>query len=173
MTGVSITTPLEGCLVIAGAASSDLRGSFAKPLSSDVAFPVREIFWSRSRRSVIRGMHLQAPPHEMTKIVWCCSGRILDVLVDLRVESPTYGECFSVELDPGSAQAVVIPPGIAHGFLALEDSLTCYATDRQFAPSADTGVHWSSIGFEWPVELPIVSERDAALPHFSGVVREL
>ncbi|MCR9294638.1 MAG: dTDP-4-dehydrorhamnose 3,5-epimerase family protein [bacterium] len=152
----------------------DERGSFVKTYyvpeceASGLSFELREEFYSISQRDVIRGMHFQIPPHQHQKIVYCSSGRILDVLVDLRTKEPTYGQATSFELSSLNRHSLWIPPGIAHGFCALEDG-TCvvYKTDCEYAPESDAGIRWDSIDYDWQIDRPKLSDRDAAFPALS------
>ncbi len=128
-------------------------------------FELREEFYSISHREVIRGMHFQVPPHQHQKIVYCSSGAILDVLVDLRSAELTYGKTLSFELSADNGVVLWIPPGIAHGFLSREDQ-TCvvYKTDCEYAPESDAGIRWDSFGFEWGQVAPVMSPRDQSFP---------
>jgi len=109
-------------------------------------------------------MHFQLPPSQHAKLVTCISGRVLDVVVDLRLDSSTYGCSASVELSSEHPSALYIPEGLAHGFLALEESILHYKTTSAHDPERDRGILWSSIGFPWPVSDPILSDRDALFP---------
>ncbi len=146
----------------------DLRGSFVKTYARSVfdangePFDLREEFYSFSHKDVIRGMHFQLPPHDHVKLVYCPVGTVLDVLVDLRA-GPGQGRVASVVLSGDEPAILCIPTGIAHGFKSLSDnSLMVYKTSTEHAPSHDTGIRWDSIGFDWSVDAPIVSARDAA-----------
>jgi dTDP-4-dehydrorhamnose 3,5-epimerase len=113
---------------------------------------------------VVRGMHFQLPPHDHEKLVYVTAGSILDVVVDLRRTSGTYGQVFSVELVEHQS-SLFIPRGFAHGFLALSPNATVvYNVATGYQPTADAGIRWDSLGFAWPVAAPIMSDRDAAFP---------
>lgn len=149
----------------------DQRGSFVKTFHAGafealgLSFQPREAFYSTSARSVVRGMHFQVPPAAHNKIIYCCRGRILDVVVDLRLGSPTFCRVFSKELNSERPEIIFIPVGLAHGFLSLEDdSLVCYQTDAVHTPECDAGIAWDSIDFNWPVEEAVISDRDRKLP---------
>lgn len=153
----------------------DTRGDFVKTYHADayamlgIRFTLAEEFYSVSKKHVLRGMHFQLPPHDHAKIVYCVAGRVLDVLLDLRKGSPTFGNCVGIEMGVGDHRILYIPPGLAHGFLSLEDqSLMIYQTSAVHAPSHDVGIHWDSFGFKWPVQHPIVSVRDAAFQPLAG-----
>ena len=150
--------------------ASDARGSFSKVLSAPIRstmgydLNVREIFWTKSRIGVIRGMHLQLPPHEGAKVVWVTAGVIRDVVIDLRPSSPTFRKHSVFEMTSSSG-LLFIPVGCGHGYEVLsEEAVVNYAQECDYAPESDSGVRWDSFGCEWLTKLPIVSERDAALP---------
>ena len=132
-----------------------------------VAMDFAEEFYSVSARGVLRGMHFQAPPQALDKLVYCVTGRILDVVLDLRPDQPTYGCSCSWELSEDNACMLFIPAGFAHGFLALgERNAVIYKTSAVHAPAHDLGVHWASFGFSWPGKNPVISARDRDLPAF-------
>ncbi len=122
---------------------------------------------SLSIRGVLRGLHFQMPPHAETKLVRVVRGAILDVFVDLRKDSPTFGEWDSVELDDEALRMVYIPKGFAHGFCALSDvAILNYKVDEVYTPAAVAGLRWDDLAFaiRWPVAHPILSDKDADLP---------
>lgn len=167
-----LALPLPGCIELRPHVFRDERGSFAKPFQAStfaaLGLPIEypERYYSESRRGVVRGFHFQVPPHEHYKLVYCTAGRVLDVIVDLRVGSPTFGAVASVELDARLWNALFLPAGIAHAFGALDDgALMGYAVGTEHAPDAESGIRWDSVGFEWPFADPVVSDRDRALPH--------
>jgi dTDP-4-dehydrorhamnose 3,5-epimerase len=128
-------------------------------------FQPAEEFYSVSRKNVLRGMHFHMPPYDHEKLVYCISGRVLDVLLDLRLDSATFGRYTSAELSAENRLQYLIPKGIAHGFYTLsENSIMIYKTSTLHVPSHDSGILWNSFGFNWGFETPIVSERDAKLP---------
>jgi dTDP-4-dehydrorhamnose 3,5-epimerase len=161
-------TPLEGLKRVTPRMRPDARGWFVKLFhapsfaEAGLCTEFREQYCSLSYRNVLRGMHFQLPPHDHAKLVYCLSGRVLDVALDLRRGSPTYGQSFSTELDGSAAGGLYLPRGFAHGFLALSDeAVLSYHVETPYAPDADTGVLWSGFGFEWPAADPLVSPRDA------------
>jgi dTDP-4-dehydrorhamnose 3,5-epimerase len=148
----------------------DHRGSLVKffqraafveyGLPSDFA----EQLYTTSRHGVLRGMHFQCPPHGCAKLVQCIAGRVLDVLVDLRVGSPAYGKSAAFELDASHPRALFVPTGLAHGLYVVSDhAIMLYNLTAAYAPAADGGILWSSIDYRWPDPTPIVSPRDRAL----------
>ena len=170
-------TSIPGCIEYQPPVHLDSRGSFAKVFQrsaladgEDLAFD--EIFWSRSKQGVLRGLHFQLPPHEVVKLVWCTTGRVFDVVVDLRTNLPSYGHVHSLELDAELGNAIVIPSGCAHGFLTVSNSaVVCYAQSREFDAVSDAGILWSSVPVGWPLNgNPIVSDRDADHPPFDAFV---
>ena len=125
--------------------------------------PFKEIFFSTSRKNVIRGMHFQIPPYDQEKCVFPVQGAILDVLVDLRQGSPSYLKTIGVELNVG--ESLWVAKGVAHGFLAKTDNaIVAYAVTSEYAPNHDCGILWNSFGFNWPVKKPIISARDLGHP---------
>lgn len=120
----------------------------------------------------IRGLHFQHPPHAETKLVRAASGRVLDVIVDLRPSSPTYQNWSSVMLD--GTNAIFVPRGFAHGFCVVEaPALVVYKVDSSYAPTAEGGLRWNDpdVGVDaWPTDSPILSEKDAALPFLHDLV---
>ncbi|MCB1009775.1 MAG: dTDP-4-dehydrorhamnose 3,5-epimerase family protein, partial [Acidobacteria bacterium] len=122
------------------------------------------------RRGTLRGMHWQAAPHAETKLVRCAMGRIHDVLVDLRPDSPTYLRHVAVELSGESGDALYVPPGLAHGFLTLTDSCQVHYQMSTFhEPGAGRGARWNdpAFGIEWPAPIEVISERDRTWPDFA------
>jgi dTDP-4-dehydrorhamnose 3,5-epimerase/CDP-3, 6-dideoxy-D-glycero-D-glycero-4-hexulose-5-epimerase len=105
-------------------------------------------------------MHFQLPPADHEKMVYCPSGSVLDVVLDLRA-GPSYGAMASIELTMKNRYMLYVPRGVAHGFLSLEDnSLMVYKTSSEYSPSLDAGIDFNSFGFDWGVSQPIVSQRD-------------
>lgn len=164
---------IDGCFVLQSHAFADARGGFVKSFHVDeferlgLRTDWREEYFTTSRANVVRGMHFQVPPAEHAKLVFCVAGRVLDVILDLRTDSPTYGMACSLELAPETGQGVYIPVGCAHGFLSLtEHSVMYYKVTSTHAPEQDRGLAWDSFGFDWPVDAPLLSPRDAAHPRF-------
>jgi dTDP-4-dehydrorhamnose 3,5-epimerase len=130
-----------------------------------------EEFYTVSLCGVLRGLHLQLPPHDHDKIVYCTSGSVLDVVLDLRVGSPTFRRWEAVELTGETGTGLYIPRGVAHGFYALTDqAVMAYLVTTHHAPSHDAGVRWDSFGMPWPDGKPTLSARDAALPALKDFV---
>lgn len=161
---------ISGCVQWSPILSSDSRGTFSKVLfdsvrsSKDYSMEIQEIFWTNSKYGVIRGMHLQLPPNEGSKLVWVTSGVIRDVILDLRPSSPTFQRYCTLELN-ATTGLLHIPIGCAHGYEVLSsEAVVNYAQDCDHVPASDSGVRWNSFGCDWITAKPIVSQRDAALP---------
>ena len=125
-------------------------------------------------RFTVRGMHFQIPPHAQAKLVRVVRGAILDVAVDIRVGSPSFGRHVAVELSTGNRRQLLIPVGCAHGFCTLEpDTEVLYKIDAEYAREAERGFHWRdpAVAIAWPVEPEeaVLSERDRALPALASL----
>ncbi len=174
-------TAIEGLLVIEPSIYQDERGYFTETYHRDryrQAGIEPEFFQdnlSCSKRGVIRGLHYQAPPCAQGKLVCVLRGRVLDVAVDIRSGSPTYGTFVAVELSAENHRQFWIPAGFAHGFAALEDdTLFAYKCTAPYSKEHDRGVRWNdpAIGIDWGVDSPIVSEKDQRHPLLSEIVQE-
>jgi dTDP-4-dehydrorhamnose 3,5-epimerase len=135
-------------------------------------FPQDNQSWSR-RKGTLRGLHFQRPPHAQAKLVSCLKGRILDVVVDIRVGSPTFGKSLTVELMDNGDQ-LFVPEGFAHGFISLtDDVIVAYKVSSLFDPALDAGLAWDDpdLGILWPVLSggPIMSDRDRRLPRLASL----
>jgi dTDP-4-dehydrorhamnose 3,5-epimerase len=166
-------TSIEGLFVIDLFHAEDNRGGFVKTFHKkafvdaglDINF--EESFYSINNKGVIRGMHFQTPPFDHHKLVYCTSGRLVDVILDLRKDSPTYGNHAAIELSPDSYRAIYMPKGMAHGFESLEDNTQMtYLTSTMHEPAHDTGVRFDSFGRNWETKNPIINERDLSWPAF-------
>ena len=127
---------------------------------------------SKSSKGVLRGLHFQKPPFEQAKLVRCIEGEVLDVAVDIRKNSKTYGKHISVLLSGENKRQLFVPRGFVHGFLVLSDSATfAYKVDNIYAPDHDAGIRWNDkeLNIQWGMEDSevIISEKDAELPFFS------
>lgn len=168
-----VETEIPGCFEIHPAVVVDQRGTFVKtfhaPSFAEAGLETEfvEAYHSRSRQGVLRGLHFQLPPHDHAKLVYCSDGIVLDAVVDLRVGSPTFGRHRLSELSAGQANALYVPPGLAHGFCVVDgEAVIHYQVSTVFRPEHDTGIHWDSAGIPWPVKNPVVSERDMS---FAGL----
>lgn len=126
----------------------------------------KQAIQSTSRKGVVRGLHFQwAPPQG--KLIRCVSGAIWDVVVDLRQGSPSLGHHFAVEMSSANRAVLWVPPGFAHGFMALEEgSIVLYECTEEWAPAAEGGILWNDpgLGIDWPGIPPTVSAKDAGNP---------
>lgn len=166
-------TPMEGLLILQTLPFQDARGGFQKPFNADffrehgLATDFKEFYYSVNRKGVIRGMHFQTPPCDHEKLVYVSRGRILDVVLDIRKGSATYGKYFETELNASDGCAFYIPRGFAHGFCALEEeSVVNYAQTSCYDREHDCGILYSSFGYTWPAEDPVLSPRDGSFPAF-------
>lgn len=168
------STSIPGCFAITFNAFQDSRGSFVKTfratsfreLGLESAFT--EGFYSTSAEGVLRGMHFQLPPADGAKLIYVLWGEVLDVAVDLRVGSPTFGKYTTFELSAEKPTAAYIPRGVAHGFLATRGPATLvYNVSSEYDAQLDAGIRWDSFGLDWPVRNPQTSARDTGFPALS------
>ena len=181
----ALAVRLAGLVVIQPTVHGDERGFFTETYRhnwhGELGIPPQRQFvqdnHSRSARGVVRGMHFQVGDG-VAKLVRCARGRILDVAIDLRRGSPTYGQWEAVELDDESMRELYVPVGFAHGFCVLSDVAdVLYKQTAYFDPDLERGIAWDDpdVGVQWPLprdEL-IVSERDAGAPTLSEIAGEL
>ena len=168
-------SPIFGVYNITPKKFSDERGLFVKTFHSDtyakqgLQTNFHEEYYSTSIKHVLRGMHFQLPPNDHVKLVYCIVGEVLDVVLDLRTDSPTFGQTNSTILSAENLNMIYIPKGLAHGFMSLSDSATLiYKTSTVYHPESDTGILWDSFNFNWPFRPSYISERDKSLPGFSN-----
>jgi dTDP-4-dehydrorhamnose 3,5-epimerase len=154
----------------------DQRGDFIKLfhsgelLSQGIFFTPVESFLTRSKVDVLRGMHFQVGKSAHEKFVTCIKGNVLDVVVDVRPDSPNFNKPFAIEISESSNKSLLIGKGYAHGFLALgDDNWMLYATTTVHNPSQDRGVLWNSIAFNWPIDQPLLSPRDGLHPKIQDI----
>ena len=164
---------LAGVFKVEYSKFSDERGLFVKNyndrlfLEAGLSRTFTEQFYSESKKSVLRGMHFQLPPHDHDKLVVCISGKILDVILDLRTNSKTFGGSLGIELSAETPTGIFIPKGCAHGFYTLSDSaIVHYSVTTDYSKESDSGVKWDSFNFAWPCTTPIISERDSNFLNF-------
>jgi len=167
--------PLKDAALITLPAFHDDRGSFIKSFhqstlrENGINFQLSESYFSYSKIDVIRGMHFQLPPHHHSKIVFCPQGAILDVIIDLRKESYSYGQHIARELSAENHKAYYIPEGFAHGFKALtEGAMTYYLVSSEYHPDSDSGIRFDSFGFDWDTKNPTLSARDLSFPNLDA-----
>jgi len=166
-------TFIEDLLIIEPQLFKDERGFFYESYNKnnlDINIVFVQDNESKSYKGVIRGLHFQAPPFEQTKLVRCVSGNILDVAVDLRTNSKTYGMSFSIELSSDNKKQLLIPKGFAHGFQILsETAIVNYKVDNYYNPKSDSGLIWNDkdLSIDWNLDLkPILSVKDLKLISF-------
>lgn len=125
---------------------------------------------SFSVKGTLRGLHYQCAPHAQAKLVRVTKGKVLDVALDIRKDSPTFGKHHTVLLDAEKHNMFLIPEGFAHGFLALEDSIFSYKCSNYYNKESEGGILWNDpiLEIKWDVENPIVSEKDQDLPKFAA-----
>ncbi|RCV90917.1 dTDP-4-dehydrorhamnose 3,5-epimerase [Billgrantia montanilacus] len=168
------TTPISDLMVIESTPHTDLRGAFARLFCDNELAPVigrrRIVQINHSTTSTvgtIRGLHFQHPPHAEMKLVRCLKGRVWDVAIDLRRDSPTFLNWYAQELAADNHRMMVIPEGFAHGFQTLEpDSEVFYLTTAHYMPNAEGGVRFDDprLGVKWPLKAGCLSVKDAAHP---------
>jgi len=170
-------TTLSGCHLIEIDVFQDDRGSFNKIynehnfIENGITETFKEQFYTVSNENVIRGMHFQVPPYDHCKLVTCLSGRVLDVILDLRKGSSSYANFEFFELSANCGYSIFIPTGFAHGFLSLEsDSTMMYSMSTEYSPNHDLGLRWDSFGFNWPGSNFIISDRDRMHPAFESII---
>ncbi len=162
-----IDTEIEGLKIIELDKTCDSRGQFVKTfnqeslMKSNIDLGIAESYYTVSKKNVIRGMHFQIPPYEHNKLVHVLTGNVIDVVLDLRKNSKTYLEYADFHLAGENPRALYIPKGIAHGFKSLEDgSLMLYYVSTVYNSEYDSGICYSSIGYDWKTENPVLSDRD-------------
>lgn len=135
-----------------------------------MSFVQDNVSWSQ--KYVLRGLHFQRNPHAQGKLVSVMSGKILDVAVDLREGSQTYGKYVSEILSDENHRLLWVPPGFAHGFLALEESVVHYKVTREYNKESESGIMWndSIIDIDWPIEKPLLSGKDELWGSSEGVL---
>jgi dTDP-4-dehydrorhamnose 3,5-epimerase len=160
-------TFIEGLKLIHLNRFNDQRGSFLKVFNAgfiekeNLAADFKESYFSVSAKNVIRGMHFQEPPFEYIKLVYLNQGIILDVILDIRKKSPTYGKFFKIEVSEKNPLAIYIPVGCAHGFLSkLDNTMVTYLQTSVYHSESDKGIKYDSFGMAWDIKNPVISERD-------------
>lgn len=176
-----IKPEIEGLLIIRPKVFEDARGyffeSYSKRAFDDaVGYPVEFVQDNQSKSSygVVRGLHFQKPPYTQAKLVRCIKGKVLDVAVDMRKDSPTFGKHVAVELSEENKVQFFVPKGFAHGFSVLsEEAVFQYKCDNYYAPQADGGISIAddSLGIDWKVapEDMILSEKDLKHPKLGEI----
>lgn len=175
-----IRTPIDGLMVIEPQVFRDARGYFVETYNEqryhEAGIDARFVQDNQSCSSygVVRGLHFQRPPYTQAKLVCCTVGRVLDVAVDLRKNSPTFGQWYSVELSEENKRQFFIPRGFAHGFSVLsETAVFTYKCDNLYHPEADGGILLNDpdLAIDWqvPEECRILSEKDKKHPYLKDL----
>lgn len=169
-----IQTAFEDLYIIQHKVFNDERGQFVKTYNQElfkqlnIDVEIKERYYSVSHKNVIRGMHFQTPPAEHVKLVNVISGAILDVVLDLRNDSKTYGHFFSIELLATDPKTIYIPVGFAHGFKSLaQNTIVEYNQTSCYSSVYDSGIRFDSFGFDWKVDNVIISDRDRSFCLFN------
>jgi dTDP-4-dehydrorhamnose 3,5-epimerase len=175
---IFIETPLPGVWILEPEVHEDERGFFARSwcerecaakglnprvVQCNISF--------NKRRGTLRGMHYQSAPYQEAKLVRCTRGAIHDVVIDLRVDSPTFKKHVAVVLDAGTHRMLYVPEGVAHGFQTLEDETEVfYQMSEFYAPDHAKGVRWDdpAFGIQWPADERTISVRDRTYPDFTA-----
>ncbi len=174
---------IPGLLVIEPKVFTDERGVFYETFNEQKfieATGVEELRFyqdneSISKKNVLRGLHFQQPPFAQGKLVRVVQGTVLDVALDLRKSSPTYGQHFSVELSSENKKQLWIPEGFAHGFVSLEENtIFNYKCTNYYSPQSERTIQWDDIdlGIDWKIKCPIISEKDKKGQDFATFVTD-
>lgn len=173
-------TGFEGLWCIATSKYEDERGHFRetyrqREFAHRGVGPFIQDNESFSKKGVLRGMHFQRAPHEQGKLVRVTSGQVLDVVVDIRLDSPTFGKHFKYILSADEGNMLYMPPGFAHGFLTLEDAVFNYKCTDYYNRESEMGIKWDdpALGIDWNHPSPQVSQKDADLRGFEEVMQLL
>ena len=171
-------TFIKDLLIIEPQLFKDDRGFFYESYNKNNLDKVVNVVFvqdneSKSNKGVIRGLHFQKPPFEQTKLVRCVSGKILDIVVDIRKNSKTYGKSFSVELSSENNKQLFVPKGFAHGFQVISDeAIVNYKVDNFYNPKSDSGIIWNDkdLSIDWNLDIkPVLSVKDLKLISFKDL----
>lgn len=168
-----VNTEIDDVFEIYPEIKEDKRGRFVKTfyeptyLEYGLIVDFKEEYYSVSMQNVLRGLHFQSPPMDHVKIVSCLYGSVIDVVLDIRKNSLTYGKYCMFLLDSQKANMIYIPKGMAHGFyVQSHQAIVSYKVSSVHSPNHDYGILWNSLGIPWPTEKPIVSDRDKLFVKF-------
>ncbi len=174
-----LETPIEDLFLIEPDVFSDSRGFFMETFNQrefeKVGLPLEFVQdnFSRSTKGIVRGLHFQIPPFQQGKLVFVPEGEVLDVALDLRKNSPTYGRHFSALLSGANKKMIYIPPGFAHGFSVISDyCLFFYKCTGFYKNEAEGGIQWNDpeLNIDWMVSNPILSEKDKQNPPLKNFI---
>jgi dTDP-4-dehydrorhamnose 3,5-epimerase/CDP-3, 6-dideoxy-D-glycero-D-glycero-4-hexulose-5-epimerase len=167
------STPFENLFVLVYKSFKDNRGEFVKTINKKtfaenaIEWEFTESFYSISGKNVFRGMHFQYRPHDHDKLVYVVKGSILDIVLDLRSDSKTFGKYFTIELSEENRKGLHIGRGFAHGFLSLEEgTIVEYHTTTEQNKESEGGIKWDSFGAQVEIKNPIISVRDSQFENF-------
>lgn len=168
-----LKTSIPGCYQVIPLHFTDNRGTFIKTFhqqefaQSGLETNFVESYYSISIKRVLRGLHFQVPPWDNIKLIYCLQGKVMDVVIDLRIGSPTYGKYEIFQLDSEKPRMIYVPSGLAHGFYTESGpAIMVYFSSRTHSPQHDSGIHWNSRSIPWPDPNPILSKRDQQLRAF-------
>lgn len=173
----AVKTAIDGILIIKPKVYEDARGYFFEPYNKDVFAKIGidaefvQDNQSLSENKVLRGLHFQNPPYAQGKLIRVIKGAVLDVAVDIRKNSPTYGRHVAVKLTGKNRTMVWIPEGFAHGFLTLEDdTLFAYKCTQVYNKESEDGILWNDtdLHIDWNVSNPVISEKDKNAQRFKN-----
>jgi len=174
----NVETGIEGLLIIEPKLFRDARGFFLESFQCErysslgLNIPFVQDNFSRSKYGVLRGLHFQKT-RPQGKLVTCLNGQILDVVVDLRKDSVTYGQSFSCILESEKKTQLWIPPGFAHGFIVLSETADFfYKCTDYYSPEDETGILWNDpdLNIDWLIDHPIISDKDLSLPSLREIL---
>lgn len=164
-----IKTELEGAFLIKHDVFGDSRGFFMETHNQQkfLEFGIADVFvqdnLSRSKRGVVRGLHFQLPPYNQAKLVRVITGSVLDIIVDLRKDSKTYGKYIKVELSEENKLSLYVPPSFAHGFSCLkDDTIFSYKCSNYYHKESERTIQWndSILNIDWEIDNPVISDKD-------------
>ncbi len=171
-------TPLKDLLIIEPVVFADSRGFFFESYNyqkleqAGITIKFFQDNQSRSCRGVVRGLHYQKGNTAQTKLVRCLQGSILDVAVDLRQSSPTFGQHYALELSAENKKQLLVPQGFAHGFSVLSETAeVLYKCDNYYSPANERGIIWNDpqLNIEWQINNPEISAKDQLLPFLKDI----
>ncbi len=172
-------TPIEGLLIIQPDVYFDERGYFLETYNKEkwkelgINFDFLQDNQSQSSKGVLRGLHFQNPPYAQGKLVSVIAGAVIDIAVDLRRKSKTYGSYFAIELSEKNKTIFWIPPGFAHGFVSLQDNtIFSYKCTQVYNKQSEASIRWDDpdLAIDWEIQNPIISEKDRNAPFFKEYI---
>lgn len=172
-----LNTPIQDLKILEPKIFEDIRGEFVKTFTDEffklqgLDINIKETYYSISHKNVIRGMHFQIPPDEHIKLVYVPQGEIIDVVLDIRKNSPSYGKFFEIKLSAENRKVLIIPKGLAHGFKSLKNNTNVtYMQTSCYSPNNDKGINYNSFGFDWKCSNPKLSDRDLSFPSLNDFI---